>query len=490
MTEDQPRPVERPLLHREGSSFVCHWEQSGVRAICRNIREHSDALTSEVTWEVQTADRWSILYRSMFNIHASATRSSLAKALAEMARFTFDWRTAINQLAIVVPDLWRQGEPVLRLADVETDSAPTFLIERILPEDDVTVMYGNGEAGKSLLLMGMQVAIASGQPYAGRWAVRNPGPCLYLDWETNQNDQRRRFGRLSSGVPVPAGFDSLPIFYRRMTGSLADNFDVIQTTVDREGIRFVGGDSLGFAVGDDLDIAAAAIRVMDAARGLRTTFLFTAHITKEATRGVAKGQPATIFGSKFFELSARMTWEVRGGPNELDDVKTIAMLNRKSNNVRHQEPLAFRVEFAPDYGPVTICDVNIADQPSGPASLSHRVAQLLTKGAKTVGDLAQLTGASEESVRTVLRRMADKGDARAIVGTRPAKWGLSAPEFAGVQASTFAPAGDAPEVDDGPSGGSGAATAVDVLRCAECGSEEDIRYTSEAIPVCPSCAPE
>ena len=45
--------------------------------------------------------------------------------------------TAINQLAIVVPDLWRQGEPVLRLADAlveeERHRQGPFGPVRILP---------------------------------------------------------------------------------------------------------------------------------------------------------------------------------------------------------------------------------------------------------------------------------------------------------------------------------------------------------------------
>lgn len=493
---DNPTRVERPIMHREGSTYIVEWVEGRVKAVCRNVREHSDALTSEVTWYASDGERWNTLFRSMFNMQAPQTRNTLSKILSERARFAFNWSAAIDQLAILVPDAWRAGEPFLLLAEVETETTPRFLIDRILPENDVVVLYGNGEAGKSLVSMGMALAVATGQDFAGRYKVSNPGPVLYLDWETHKDDQARRFRRMAKDLVPPPGFDTIPLHYRRMTGGLADQIEILAEFVDKHGIRFVVGDSLGFAVGEEPNEAGGAIRVMDAARSLQTSFLFTAHITKQETKQGGRGKSASIFGSKFFELSARATWEVRGGQNELDDTKNILLFNRKANNVKRQEPLGLRVDFEPGYGAIRISDVNIADNPTGPASIGHRMTKILaTRGAMTIAALAEATGATEDSVRRTLQRMADRGDVRVIPDTRPARWGLSAPEFAGSQRSMtdlpIDPTGTGEEPTAGTHDATGAvasatavATAQDDEGCQMCGSLDGLRYTAHGMPVC------
>lgn len=451
--------LERPVVHRLGNVYTAEWQNAGIMATCRNLRQHSDALTGEVTWQYWSAERWVTMTRSSLNF-TQLTNPNLVKTLVLRFPGTFNFAGAIDQLRILVPDAWREGEPFILLGGHEVPDAPPFLVERLLPENNSTVIYGDGQAGKSIAAMGIGLSVATGKPYGGVYKVKRPGPVLYLDWETSADDQAFRFRRLRQSY-VGKEEEAPQVYYRRMTGALADQVDTLTEFCEKHGIVLVIVDSLGWATGDELKEAGPAIRVMDAARAIGRTTLFVAHVTKDEARkegrgGRGGGGKATIFGSKFFELAARYTWEVIGTQNELDGSKTLKMHNRKANNVQRSEPVGLRVEFDGTAGAIRILDINLAADPAGPATLGHRIANLLKTGAKTIAELADATGASADSVGTTLRRMADKGDVRQIKGTGPGKpnrWGLAAPDFAGRQASAFdAPPEDEPEPEQAPPG--------------------------------------
>lgn len=454
MTKAPPSPgpdddgliLERPTIHRMGSSFTAEWPTAGLMAVCRNMRQHSDSLTGEVTWQYWSGERWVTMTRSSLNF-TQLTSPALTKSLESRFPGTFNFAGAIDQLRILVPDAWREGEPFILLGDHDVPDAPPFLVERLLPENNSTVIYGDGQAGKSIAAMGVGLSVATGKPYGGVYKVKRPGPVLYLDWETSADDQAFRFRRLRQSFVGPEE-DAPRLYYRRMTGALADQVDTLTEFCEKNGVVLLIVDSLGWATGDELKEAGPAIRVMDAARAIGRTTLFVAHVTKDEARkegrpgrGGGGGGKATIFGSKFFELAARYTWEVIGTQNELDGSKTLKLHNRKANNVQRSQPVGLRVEFDGLSGPITITDINLAADPTGPATLSHRLTTLLKGGAKTIAELAEATGSTPDSVGTTLRRMADKGDVRQIKAVAPGKphrWGLAAPEFAGRQASAFA----------------------------------------------------
>ena len=311
--------LERPTLHKLGATYILDWDVSKVRAQCRNIREHSDSLTSEITWTFWTGERWAILYRSQMNLNSPTTRGSISKALAERAKFPFNWRAAVDQLCILVPDSWRAGEPFVGLNDVEMLPEPPFLVERLLPEENATVVYGDGQAGKSFFAMGVALAVATGKPVGGRWKVARAGPVLYLDWETSKGDQALRMRRM--GADTEFGPGPWPISYRRMTGPLADQVEAIMEWVQERNVALVIYDSLGWATGDELKEAGPAIRVMEATRAIGPTALILAHVTKDEAKKSGQGGPATIFGSKYFELAARYTWHITSTQDELDGIE-------------------------------------------------------------------------------------------------------------------------------------------------------------------------
>lgn len=488
--------LERPDVWKSGSHWKVEWPQSQVRATCRNIREHSDSLTSEITWEFQAGTGgWVTLYRSQMNLNAPGTRSTVAKELAARADWSFNWRAAVDQLCILVPDSWRAGEPIVMLHDVVTPEEPQFLVDRFLPQGVTTVLYGDGQAGKSIVGLSLALAVANGQPFGGRWKVKSAGPVLYLDWETSKEDHAFREKRLwASGQYGEER--AHPVYYGRMNGSLAEQVERIQDFVTERNIILVVYDSLGWATGDELKEAGPAIRVMDASRQIGGTSLFLAHITKQESRQRGKEGPASIFGSKFFELAARYTWEMSATQDELDGSKALTLRNRKANGVRRSEPMAFRMEFETDRGPITLMDQDAANDPAGPGSLGARLIVALRQGAKDTQELMAMTGTTDNVIRKVLGRLEAREQVRKVGESgpgRPQRWGLAAPEYAGVQPSFVAP--KAPDQADEAVAQEDPETApVDPLEgvpddevCAMCRGARADRYTPAGLFICPSC---
>jgi AAA domain len=495
---------ERPFIHKLGSTFIVEWEQMGVKASASTIHQHSDALTAVVTWEGKAGDRYVHWSEHSMNLTSLQTRAAVAKALAKRSRVadTDWWEGAVEQFSKLVRDKFLERKPEVLLDDVQVPDEPPFLVERLLPESNTTILHADGQAGKSIFAMGLAMSVSTGVPFAGRWKVRNPGTVLYLDWETSQVDQAIRKRRFTASGQFGDGPHR--IRYQFMTGSLAAQVGDIQKLVDRYQPVLVIYDSLGWATGEDLTEAGAAIRVMDASREIGPTGLFLAHVTKDEARKASKdGTTATIFGSKYFELAARYVWYMTATQNELDGSKALTLRNTKANNVRRSEPLTFRMEFDATAGPIRILDMAADADLAGPTSLSSRLVTALKRGAKTPQELMELTGAADNAIRARLADLERRGEVRKVGESgpgHPQRWGLSAPEFAGVQPSFVAPkapdqaAEAVAQEDPDPPQEDPETAPVDPLEgvpddevCAMCRGARADRYTPAGLFICPAC---
>lgn len=433
---EEPLPIEVPVLTNDGGVIHCNWQANFVRATAKGIKQHSDALSSEVTWYTWTGDRWAILYRSQFNLLAATTRNQLAQSLTERASFGFNWKQAIDQFCILVPDEFRSGEPFVMLDDVEAPATPPFLVEKILPLNQPTVFFGDGMSGKSTTAMHLATCILTGKPVGGVYKVNQPGPVLYLDWETNSDGQAPIYKRCKAGLDIP-NEERLFMHYRRLWQPLAMEVETLREYCSKYGIRLVVIDSIGPAVGGDINDAGEAMRFISAQRALNCTTLMVAHVSKaDAKKGDKAKAGTTIIGSKFFELLVRHSWELRSQQNELDGTLSILMHNRKHNLVRKAEPIGMRVSWEPNGGPIRLVDVAAASQPTGPASLSHRIETVLKRGALDGYAIASAVGAEYKEVAATLSRMEARQEVRQVAARQtgaPARWGLALPGFAGEQ---------------------------------------------------------
>lgn len=92
---------------------------------------------------------------------------------------------------------------------VETPRTP-WLIEDLWMDQGVGIIGGAPKCCKTFLAAEFAMAVASGRPALGRYAVQHPGPVLILSAEDNLTAMRRRFEHLAQAREVD--LNELPLF--------------------------------------------------------------------------------------------------------------------------------------------------------------------------------------------------------------------------------------------------------------------------------------
>jgi RecA-family ATPase len=94
------------------------------------------------------------------------------------------------RLDIIDPGKWQGKEPPLR----------PWLVPGWIPREEVTLLYGVGGAGKSILSLQLMVSAALGFPWAGQPVERTK--CLYFSCEDNSNEIWRRLAKILPAYDV------------------------------------------------------------------------------------------------------------------------------------------------------------------------------------------------------------------------------------------------------------------------------------------------
>ena len=152
------------------------------------------------------------------------------------------WAEYVDEAAFRLTVAAREGEPLVALTGAATPSRP--LLPRLLYEGAPTVVFGDGDTGKSLFAMAIAVAVHSGTPLPVGLIPQRAVPTAYLDWEASRDTADARLGQLATGL----GIDPPPVLYKRMTRPLADVATKLAADFVRRGIGLVIIDSQVFAL--------------------------------------------------------------------------------------------------------------------------------------------------------------------------------------------------------------------------------------------------
>lgn len=346
-------PAPAPEWSRDGDDFTFRWPALGVEAGVEDVQERSEGWYCEVTFTGHAAH----LVWTKLKLDATERRTALITKLVK--RYPVDanangvnWDDILEQLCFIVVRESRKGEPFVDLADVPAPLQLPYLIEPLLPEGLLTVVFGDGEVGKSYFSMFLGVAARTGILLPAGIRPTRQVSVLIADYETQQMLPARRLRRVCAGL----GFAEPPrgIHYRRFTRTIADDYRLLAAFISREQIGLVIVDSLAAACGGDPKDAQAAIQTMVKLGNLGVTVLVLAHITKAAS--LEGGENATIFGSQFFKNYSRATWEVRLLEQPHKDEKTLGLFNRKVNEDERQPDLTIKYLFVPGGGPVRLAE--------------------------------------------------------------------------------------------------------------------------------------
>jgi RecA-family ATPase len=108
-------------------------------------------------------------------MHHGNDRSAFAKKLLQegKALVPVEQPTKTDNILINWQDFWTQSFP-----------AEDWLVEPIIPNNQLVVIYAPGGTGKSLLALYVSAALATGREVFG--TKNNPVPVLYMDYEMHQ----------------------------------------------------------------------------------------------------------------------------------------------------------------------------------------------------------------------------------------------------------------------------------------------------------------
>src|SRR5829696_2538464 len=123
------------------------------------------------------------------------------------------------------------------------------VIQGIFPKGFPTSIYGEGGIAKSTIALHMCMSIASEKQEWLGYAIDQPSPCLYVDFELDREEQGTRAERIAKGMGIEVPDD---LHYLWASGfRFSEVFPLILEAVDELGIRVIALDSLGMALEGD-----------------------------------------------------------------------------------------------------------------------------------------------------------------------------------------------------------------------------------------------
>lgn len=365
-------------------------------------------------------------YSQRINLLSQSARAGLERALGmQFGKDGINWTTAISTAYSRVRATFLEMDRALQIGALPEMSRPTFLVDTILPEGQPTIVFGDGSSGKTMISYALGLSVALGGDFCGLPVKQ--GGVLILDYETNGATARFRFRRLLTGMALdPDLLTEIPVHYVPAMGiPLPDQVDALERTIRAKGISLLIIDSAGAACPGKPEDSVAALAYFNALNRLNVTSLTIAHVN----RGDAATSSYRPFGSTFWHNMARRTWFVRRDTEEESDEVDVGLICRKVNDGRMPKPLAYRMTFRGDTGPITFQTQAFRDvaafaneRPAGEVIHEYLVAN----GHATIAQIAEATGLANDNVKSVLYRGRDKVFSHISSGTgrgKVATWG-------------------------------------------------------------------
>jgi hypothetical protein len=280
-----------------------------------------------------------------------------------------------------------------------------YLVEGIVPTGFATMLYGDGGVAKSMLAMSLATAVSGG---ATRWLGNETENCpaVYADFELEEQEQRRRAGRLARGCLMEDCPEDL--YYVSAAGENAGRFlPALLGVCVENGVGLVVLDSLGMALQGDpnssSDVVAFHKRYLDPFRKAGITVLIIDHQAK--TGGGERYQGKRAFGSVYKENCARSVLQVE--PHERGaGLLRVKVRQTKVNFGEMMAPFGIQLEFSEEAVVVERYALE-AEELVKERSLNLREKILLTvaSGPAFAKEIADATDGEYQSVKNTISQL-------------------------------------------------------------------------------------
>lgn len=416
-------------LAREGDAWIYTWPEYGVGIGIDQITDRRDGLWCELTIQQITSGQALHLHGpARTNLVSTTARETLAKHLKPKAE-QVPWGELIEIACARTTKEHRQGEPVVRLSDIEVpkEGLP-YLIWPMLPENETTLIFGAHKSLKSTLALALGIAVATGQELPHMKKAEKQTSVLYLDWESQDIEHAERLEWLCRGFGIAKPTN---MYYRPMHRPLHEEVSRIREIRAEVKAGYVIYDSLAGACGDDMKeqhVATSAITSMRLIGGTRAVI---GHKNREEVE--RKTGPSHVYGSVFFDAYARSIWEVQTGddlePDGDDALRVMGVFHRAVNRGRLvAKPLMLRMAWFHEEQTLRIYRGELDDDQgvAGHATMDFRIRDALKRGIKSAREIAEGWGEPEreKSIGTLLSQM------HGVIQMRPARPGKNGEQAA------------------------------------------------------------
>jgi hypothetical protein len=388
--------MSNPEVMQRGRVFHFAWSE-GCEISVSKVKEHSDGrITAQMTVKTTSPGYQPYLLQTILNLTALQGRNTVGKTLKERCP-EIDWDMALEQLCFITLSKLSEGEPVQEICSADEVSPPAYLLYPVLQSGQPTLIYGEGEVGKSYLALMFGICIQL--PWIDNPLRLSPNVdvnnVLYLDYETDSSDIKWRLQSIKDGMGIP----DISVLYRRCTLPVRDEIEQIEQAVIETRSKCIIIDSLAAACGGDLTSAEPAISLFSAIRQLNVTSLLLTHTSKNSD-----SKKTSPYGSVYFTNFARGVFEIKKSQEADEDEIAIGLFHRKANSSKLLPPLGFRLSFAGGSARFFRQDLSKDAELSKVLPLKERIAGLLTQGSMTIPEIAGVLETSEGTVKTTLNR--------------------------------------------------------------------------------------
>ena len=305
--------------------------------------DNRDGLVAEATITTSRQPNPGLLYHGRLNLVSARSRQDIVRTLERRNGGVdflsdIDFAAILEQVSYSSLKRWREGQPTIKLADVEPRASGTkYLLHPFLENGAACVLFGDGGNAKSTIALAMGVSIATGLDLLNATPHKLDNSVLYLDWEADEFIHASRLKAIAKAMQVDPPDNLL---YRHQSNSLMEAASTIRKEIAAHGVNLVICDSLGLAAGDEPEAAKTKIAFFNALRSFNTTALVIDH--------VSKADPTKPYGSVYTRNIARLIWGVDKAQTESESRLTVALRNEKTNHGRRHKPVAFHLDYAED----------------------------------------------------------------------------------------------------------------------------------------------
>lgn len=377
-----------PKLSTDLAAQVFTWENLNIEIRVEKLNNQGDC---ELYVHYKKGDDNRLLRHTTAHLLSQSNIASIIRPLK--SNIKVDWDTIFTYVTNLALTEYRKGEPVITLDENYGRVEPEYLLYPLFVKNAINTIYADRGSAKTLFITLIDLMLTL--PWTDNPLKLNvnkhPHSVLFLDWENNPDITGWTANSLIRGMDI--GY--CPIQYRHCSLPLADDISQIKSRLVEVKADIIIVDSMGMAVGEDLNLTKPAFQFFAALRQLDPiTTILVGHTAKNLEM-----RRKTVYGNAYYENEARSIWEIRKDQEPNSPELTITLYHRKPPPFAPAHtPLAYRFTFDNDITRVSLGDAKTDIREQADVTEIDIVLAILTD-SKTPLNLDQIGGLSDSSLK-------------------------------------------------------------------------------------------